>query len=283
MKKGVLLITFGGPRDRDEVEVFLEELKGAPPERELLQEVLKKYDAIGGSPFYAILERIVEGIRRRLRGVEVLCGFLYGRPKLEDAISELESRGAIEVLLFPLWPYRSYLVKEALIRAEKRADELILLWRTPEPWFTHQEYVRLWATRVKEGMLRFGKALLLFTAHSVPCEGAEEYLADLKGVLEALKAFFPQVPFKLAFHSFRQGWLGPGLKEALKEAKAEGHERVIVVPIGFLCDHLETLYDLDVELKGEAEALGVSMERVACLNASEDFLNFLVRRIYESL
>jgi len=283
VKKGVLLIAFGGPRDREEVEAFLEELKGKPPEREVLQEVLQKYEAIGGSPFYAILDRIVEGIRRKLRGVEVVCGFLYGRPKVEEALSDLESRGAIEVLLFPLWPYRSYLVKEALVRAEKRADELILLWRIPEPWFIHQDYVRLWATRIKEGMLRFGKALLLFTAHSVPYEGAAEYLADLKGILDALRPFFPQVPFKLAFHSFRQGWVGPGLKEALKEAKSEGHERVIVVPIGFLCDHLETLYDLDVELKEEAEALGISMERVPCLNASEDFLNFLVRRIYEAL
>lgn len=283
MKKGVLLIAFGGPRDREEVEAFLEELRGRPPESELLQEVLKKYEAIGGSPFYAILERIVEGIRRRLRGVEVAYGFLYGKPKLEDAMLELENRGAIEVLLFPFWPYRSYLVKEALARAERRADELILLWRTPEPWFTHQEYIRLWATRVKEGILRFGKALLLFTAHSVPSEEAEEYLTDLRGVLEALRGFFPQIPFKLAFHSFRHGWLGPSLKEALKEAKDEGHERVIVVPVGFLCDHLETLYDLDVELKSEAEALGISMERISCLNASEDFLNFLVRRIYEAL
>lgn len=283
MKKGVLLIAFGGPRDPEEVEAFLEELKGGPPEEEMVQEVLNKYEAIGGSPFYAILERIVEGIRRRLRGVEVVCGFLYGKPKLEDALSELESRGAIEVLLFPLWPYRSYLVKEALTRAEKRADELILLWRTPEPWFTHQEYIRLWATRVKEGILRFGRALLLFTAHSVPSEGAEEYLTDLRRVLEALRVFFPEVPFKLAFHSFKHGWIGPSLKEALREAKAEGHERVIVVPVGFLCDHLETLYDLDIELKNEAEALGMSMERIACLNASEDFLNFLVRRIYEAL
>lgn len=279
----MLIIAFGGPRDEEEVPTFLEELTGSPPPGDLLEDVLRRYRMIGGSPFYAILERIVEGIRRRLRGVEVAYGVLYGRPKVEEAMEELERRGAIEILAFPLTPYRSPMMEEGMARAQATAEELVVELRRPEPWSGDPEYGRLWAQRLRDGLGGVGKVTVLFTAHSVPEEGSEAYLEDLKAAAQATMAFFPGLPWRMAFHSWRPGWVGPPLKEALMDLEKGRAQRVVVVPLGFVCDHLETLYDLDVELKEEADSRGIVLERVSCLNASEDFLNFLVRKIYGAL
>lgn len=283
MKKGVLIIAFGGPRDEEDIPPFLEEVTGSTPTETMIEEVRSHYRSIGGSPFHAILERIVEGIRRRIPKVEVGFGFLYGRPRIEEAMEELEKRGVLEVLAFPLTPYRSPQMEEGLRRAQGMAEELILELRKPRPWAADPEYGRLWAQRLRDGLPGVGKVQVLFTAHSLPEDSSAQYLEDIKGAIEATMAFFPGLPWGLAFHGSRPGWLGPGLKEALKGVEKGKAQRVVVVPIGFVCDHLETLYDLDVMLKEEADSLGILLERVSCLNASEDFLNFLGKKIYEAL
>lgn len=284
MRKGVLIVAFGGPRDEGEVGEFLTALRGKPPPQSLVQEVTERYRAIGGSPFYAILERIIQGMRRRIRGVGVNYGVLYGRPKIEEAMEDLEREGALEILVFPISPYRSSYWEEALKRARQKATELILELELPSPWSSHPEYVALWAARIREELLRLGRAPILFTAHSVPEGSSDNYLMDLEGTIEAIMDLIPNLPWRLGFHGYRSGWIGPDLKDALKDLKeGQGAQRVLVVPVGFVCDHLETLYDLDVELKEEADSQGIILERIPCLNASEDFLNFLVKRIYEAL
>lgn len=284
MRRGVLVVAFGGPRDEDEVEEFLTTLRGEPPPQSLVQEVTERYRIIGGSPFYAILERIIQGMRRRIRGVEISYGVLYGRPRIEEAMEDLEREGALEILIFPLSPYRSPYWEEALKRARGKATELILELKLPSPWSSHPEYVSLWATRIREELLRLGRTPILFTAHSVPEGSSGDYVMDLEGTIRAIMGLLPDLPWRLGFHGCRSGWIGPGLKDALRDLKeGQGAQRVLVVPVGFVCDHLETLYDLDVELKDEADSQGIILERIPCLNASEDFLNFLVKRVYEAL
>jgi ferrochelatase len=108
-------------------------------------------------------------------------------------------------------------------------------------------------------------------------------LEDLEATVQALLKLFPEIPWRMGFHSWKEGWVGPSLSEALKGLKEMGSERVLVVPVGFVFDHLETLYDLDIALKEQADFEGIVMERVPCLNASEDFLNFLTKRVYDAL
>jgi len=283
MKKGLLFLAFGGPRDEEEVGEFIAQLKGEKFYPELLQEVLERYRRIGGSPYYAILERVVSSIRRRIRGVEIEYGVIYGRPPLEEALENLEKRGVIEVVLFPLTPYRSQQLLKGIERLHKKAEELLLYLRGVEPWFKDPEYVRLWAIRIRESLFPKLKVSLLFTAHSVPQESSLQYLEDLEATVQALLKLFPEIPWRMGFHSWKEGWVGPSLSEALKGLKGMGSERVLVVPVGFVFDHLETLYDLDIALKEQADFEGIVIERVPCLNASEDFLNFLTKRVYDAL
>jgi len=283
MKKGLLFLAFGGPRDEEEVGEFIAQLKGEKFYPELLQEVLERYRRIGGSPYYAILERVVSSIRRRIRGVEIEYGVIYGHPPLEEALENLEKRGVIEVVLFPLTPYRSQQLLKGIERLHKKAEELLLYLRGVEPWFKDPEYVRLWAIRIRESLFPKLKLSLLFTAHSVPQESSLQYLEDLEATVQALLKLFPEIPWRMGFHSWKEGWVGPSLSEALKGLKEMGSERVLVVPVGFVFDHLETLYDLDIALKEQADFEGIVMERVPCLNASEDFLNFLTKRVYDAL
>jgi ferrochelatase len=262
---------------------FIAQLKGEKFYPELLQEVLERYRRIGGSPYYAILERVVSSIRRRIRGVEIEYGVIYGHPPLEEALENLEKRGVIEVVLFPLTPYRSQQLLKGIERLHKKAEELLLYLKGVEPWFKDPEYVRLWAIRIRESLFPKLKVSLLFTAHSVPQESSLQYLEDLEATVQALLKLFPEIPWRMGFHSWKEGWVGPSLSEALKGLKEMGSERVLVVPVGFVFDHLETLYDLDIALKEQADFEGIVMERVPCLNASEDFLNFLTKRVYDAL
>jgi len=281
--KGVLIAAFGGAREEGEVPSFLRSLRGEEPPPWLISSLEQKYRLIGGSPLFAILERIVDGLRRRLKGVQLTYGVLHGAPSLEEAIEELEGRGVFEVLLFPLSPYRSPYTTEAIYdRAHRRLEELAIMSRRPNPWFDHPEYVRLWVTRIKEEISSFGRAPLVFSAHSLRPEASSPYREDVEATVRGVLDQLPRLPWRLAFQSGREGWLGPGPKEVLQELKGRGAERAIVVPIGFLCDHLETLYDLDLELREWAEVeLEMELGRVSCLNASEDFITFLAKRILE--
>jgi len=280
MDRAILICAFGAPKKEEEIEGFLQELMGKPPPAILLKEVLNKYRFIGSSPLFQTLTSLRERIARGLKR-EVFLAFLYGRPSVEEVADQMLKGGVRDLLALYLSPYRSPYTTEVFERKMKALEREGMRVRVPPLWFDHPQFLDLWARRIK-GKLK-EREPLLFSAHAIPEEGSgrSPYLSDIMATARGIVERTKPCRWKVAFQSRGRGgrWIGPDIKEAILSFKEE--REVLICPIGFLFDHLETLYDLDQELRGWAEGEGIRVERIECLNASEDFVQFLLRLLKE--
>lgn len=279
VRKGVLLCTFGGAGNEEEVEGFLKDLMGREPPEGLTERVRQKYRRIGSFPLYPTLSRIARGLEEVLAGRKVFWGVAFGRPSLEEVIEQIGEGGIKEVSIINLSPYRSPYTDFSARAEEALRKKGINPVRLP-PWHAHPSYCSLWAERVKEEWERVGgRTPVVFIAHSLREDVARgsPYLQDLKETIGGVREALGKFPWRLAFVGAPSspGWVGPEGREAILQLKGEGHRRIIVLPIGFVCDHLETLYDLDVELLEWGRGEGLELVRLSCLNDSPDFLSFL--------
>ena len=265
----ILLIGFGGPETPEEVRPFLERVaQGARIPEERLREVARHYQAIGGFSAY-------NGHARRLAGkirpdLPLFLGMRNGRPFLSDTLREIRGRGLRRGLGVVLAPHRSeasfgrYVDSvEAACREQGAAMEYEYL----RPWHDHPLFIRAQAERTRPLLDQGLTGHLLFTAHSIPLEmaGASEYETEVRAsgrlVAEALGASDWSVAYQSRSGPPAQPWLEPSVGEAIRRQKAAGSCALVVVPVGFLFDHTEVLYDLDVEAKQAAEQEGLRFLR----------------------
>jgi protoporphyrin/coproporphyrin ferrochelatase len=295
----VLVVAFGGPEGPDDVRPFLANvLRGRriPPER--VEAVATHYDIFNGvSPLTAITKRQAEGLRQRLaaRGVPlpVYLGMRNWHPLLPDTVRAMATDGVTRAIGFICAAHRSYSsctqyrqnVLDA--RAENRrsgADDVSVTY--VGDWHTHEKFVAANARRVGEAAARLPgdlrkDARLVFTAHSIPesMTGAARYKAQLLESAALVAREAAVADWTLAFQS-RSGrpedpWLGPDIGDYLREAHAAGLRAAILCPIGFLCDHIEVLYDLDHEAAAIADEIGLAMVRAESVNDDPLFLDMM--------
>jgi ferrochelatase len=280
-RTAVLLTAHGTVEELDELPGFLARIRGGRPvPPELLAETRRRYELIGGSPLLRVTEEQAMLLERRL-AVPVFVGMRLAEPTLDDALARAEERGSEHVVLLPLAPFSVHVYAAAAEAARGRRLELGK--RPPAlsvvaPWGQNSHFVRAQARAIRPH-LAAGSRLVL-TAHSLPLaalRGGDPYAEQVTACAAAVGKELEQ-PFELAFQS--QGadggeWLGPTLKAALEGAKRDGARRVVVAPIGFLSEHVETLYDLDVEARGLADGLGLEWERVPALGHAEGLIEAL--------
>lgn len=292
--EAVLLIGFGGPAAADEIRPFLDRvLKGRPVARERYEEVVRHYELLGGrSPYNEFTRRQAAALRVALDragySVTVATGMRNSPPYIEDALRDLGGCGVKRALGFILAAHRC----EA---SWDRYNENVAAARTlvgvaapaidyPQPWHTHPLFIEAIADRIGAAAARFNsaerqRAELIFTAHSIPLamSGCATYSAQLNETarLAAQAAGFPQ--WSLAFQSRsgnpREPWLAPDIGDALRGLKRDA--AVIIVPIGFLIDHVEVLYDLDVAAAQIAREAGVTMQRAATVGDHPRFIEMM--------
>ncbi|MGA2409383.1 MAG: ferrochelatase [Candidatus Binataceae bacterium] len=287
--EAVMLIGFGGPNSADEIRPFLDRvLKGRPVPRERYEDVVHHYELIGGrSPYNELTTRQATALRERLKGdghnVPVTVGLRNAAPFFEDALRELMREGIRRVAGFVLAAYRCeaswerYLaeVEEARERIGKSAPEVIY----PPSWHDDRRYIAAVAGRVHEALERLGpddreRAELIFTAHSIPAPMAANapYVAQLEEsaglVAEAVKIERWRLAYQSRSGSPRDPWLGPDIGEVIRGLARP----VVVMPIGFLCDHVEVLYDLDIEARAIANQARVTMERAGTVGDEPEFI-----------
>lgn len=283
-RNAVLLLAFGGPRSLDEIPEFLKLLMGRSPTLEQLAEVRRRYEAIGGrSPLPATTMRqqalLEEALAAKGIPLPISVGMRYTQPLIPDALQELKSEGAETVVLIPLTPYRSPYTSEGLYEEAKQAATSLGL-RTIEPpdWQRHPLLCAAWAKKIQEGK-KDGDIPILFTAHSLPelVANRYNYQRQLEETIAGILAITGPLPWRLAFQSQRKGekWLGPCPEEVLQDLFKKGGGQVLVVPIGFITDHLETLYDIDIQLKDWGKVVGIEVIRVPCLNEAPELIALL--------
>ncbi len=299
--KALLLLAFGGPRSLEEVEFLLTCLFGRKPSPELLERVKERYRLIGGcSPLPAITERQAKALEEKLnsRGYSFksYVGMRYSQPLVEETLKEILQDGVKEVVAIPMAPFRSRFstgaYKEELNRANKISGEKLKITFI-EGWHSHPLFVQVVAERVVEGLKQFTpeesrRVHLIFTAHSLSesIVGNDPYVDDMKeSVNEVLKRIGP-LPWHMAFQSKGGGpgkWISPDVESVLSEISKIGVKEILVIPIGFVSDHIEVLYDIDILYKEKAESLGMILKRIQSLNFSERFIEALASIVEDHL
>ncbi|HUL37577.1 MAG TPA: ferrochelatase [Thermodesulfobacteriota bacterium] len=298
--KGLLLLAFGGPRSLDEVEPFLTRLfRGRKPSPEQLGKIKERYRLIGGfSPLPEITFKQARALENSLnsKGYEFksYVGMRYGHPLIEEALKEILQDGIEEVLALPMAPFRSrgstgaYI--EEVARARKNLEKTLEM-SFIEAWHLHPLFLEAVQEKIQEGLIQFTpeekkKVHLIFTAHSLPKSLVENepYVKDIEGsVGEVLKEIEP-FPWHIAFQSRGMGseeWLGPEVESVLTDLSQQNVREVLVVPIGFVSDHIEILYDIDILYCEKAKSMGMVLKRTPSLNFSEKFVKALTAIVEE--
>jgi len=297
----VLMIGFGGPASLAEIRPFLDRVTaGRPIPRERYEEVVHHYEAIGGrSPFNEITGRQAAALRERLArgGVEipVMLGMRNTSPWLDDALAELGRAAVRRALGFVLAAHRCeaswdrYLrnVEDARARVGPAAPAIDYL----REWHAHPLFIEAAADRVADALARLepaarARAILIFTAHSIPAAmaSASPYVEQLRESAELIARRLDRREWRLAFQSRsgnpRDPWLEPDVCDVL--CGIEGRAAVIA-PVGFICDHVEVLYDLDVEAARVAREAGVTMVRAATVGEHPQFIEMIAALIRERM
>jgi len=292
---GVLVMAHGTPRSTAEIAPFYTRIRrGRPPTPEQLADLERRYDAIGGlSPLTERTAAQVDGLRAALEArspgrFTVVYGAKHTEPLIEEAAAALVDAGADAAIGLVLTPHGSSLGSgEYLSRAETALAPSLRLIPVP-PWFAHADLVALLADRVTGALAALGPTIdparypVIFTAHSLPERAAAEgdsypeQLAESAGLVAAA-AGLPrwQVAWQSAGRT-PEPWLGPDIREVARQlARAGDSDGFVVCPIGFVADHLEVLYDLDIELAAVANDVGLTYSRTASLNDDARFIGVL--------
>ena len=290
---GVLMIGFGGPTRADEVRPFLDNvLRGRPIPRERYEEVAHHYDLLGGrSPYNDLTMRQAAALRAELEKkgahIPVEAGMRNWKPYVGDAMRALADGGARRVLGFIMAAHRSEAsferyqttVEDARAQLGARAPEVAY----PQPWHDHPLFTTAVASRAREAYSRLEfperrRARLIFTAHSIPLAmaNAGPYVEQLTQSARIVSAELGIDTWQFAYQSRsgnpRDAWLEPDIKDTIRSLDAKS---AVVVPIGFLCDHVEVLYDLDIEAAQVARDAGIRMERAPTVGDHPLFIEMM--------
>jgi protoporphyrin/coproporphyrin ferrochelatase len=282
----VVLMAYGSPSSVEDVRPYLEDVRGGRPvSDQAVAELAQRYRRIGGrSPLDDVTEKQRAALEREL-GLPVFVGMKHWRPRIAEAVDAALAGGATRVVGLVLAPHYSGMsvgeYRERLEEALRGRADLVLI----ESWHDDPAFVDVLADRV-----RGTDAWVVFTAHSLP----ERILADgdpyREQLLETSQLVVERAGldrWSFAFQSASptgEPWLGPDILDELERLYADGVRKVLVAPVGFVSDHLEILWDLDVQAREKAEELGLELSRIDSLNDDPAFIRALagvVRRARE--
>lgn len=296
MIDSALLIAFGGPTRPEEIRPFLANVsrgRRIPPER--IEEVAHHYEAIGGrSPLNELTFKQAAGLQALLAregiALPVFVGMRNWHPYFSETLAEMAAKGcrrALGIILSSLqteasWERYLENVAEARARVGPAAPEVTYA----PPWFDHPRFVEAVADRARVALeaipsARLTRTPLVFTAHSVPVAMAEAspYVAQLTAASRLVAEQISHSRWMIAYQS-RSGsslepWLEPDISQAIRELARDGAQEAVIVPIGFVVDHVEVLYDLDVEAAGVARGAGIKVHRARAVNDHPAFIAML--------
>jgi protoporphyrin/coproporphyrin ferrochelatase len=302
----LLLLAYGGPERLEGVPAFLERVLGAKRVTPaLIERACARYGAIGGgSPLVANTQAQADALATRLResddaagdeDIAVFLGMRHSPPFMKEGLGQALDFGDGRVLAFIMASHQSGIATggylEDLAQAARELEAEGKGRGTVEifgPWHAHALYLDAVTARARDAMEAASfsavrSPFVLFSAHSLPLADGESgepaYEDALRETAEGVMSRLGDLPWRLAYQSRspRPGvrWLGPEVGQVLDEEAAAGRDSVLVVPLGFVVEHLETLYDLDIELKARAEGLGLLYRRAMTVQDHPSFIEMM--------
>lgn len=298
-KRAVLLLAHGTPETIEQIPEYLRNVvSGRPLPQSVVEEIQHRYSLIGKSPLTEITNEQARIVERELAAgglpVPVYVGMRNWRPYIPEVVKKMRADGVEEAAVICMAPHNSR-TSVGLYRRAVEAEADGLRFDFTAGWAQHPLLVDAFAERLRPAWQKLSNEAgapvpVLFTAHSVPTrtvqppaqpdsgprlwpgQGADPYAEEARRTAELVAAQVTEVPkWWFAFQS--QGasggpWIGPSVEETLQQIAAEGYKYLLLQPIGFLCDHVEILFDVDRLFREEAAKLGVRLERPESLNTS---------------
>jgi ferrochelatase len=286
VKRAVLLVSHGTVDDLDDLPAFVTNVRrGHAAPQELVAELRRRYEAIGGS---SPLNRINAELAARLAGsLGVTVGWAnrLWKPTVAEVLSRLVRDGATQVAVVPLAQHSAHVYAEDARRAAQAAGLAVELHCAAD-WGQRPDLCSAFARRITQALSGLDRArtTVVMTAHSLPrsaVERGDPYEREVRASAEAVaKLVGSDARWTLAFQSQGMsdvpgGWLGPDLPTTIADVAARGDAAIVFAPIGFLADHVEILYDLDIEAAGIARGKGLRYARARSLDADADLVEVL--------
>ncbi len=295
-KVAVLLMAYGTPRTPEEIEPYYTDIRrGRPPTPEQLADLTSRYEALGGtSPLAARTEAQRAGLQAALDAAapdsyQVVLGLKHAEPKVEAAVEQLAAQGFTRIVGLVLAPHFSaFSVGQYLERATTAAAVHGISVSGIESWATEPAFVQFIADDLRGKLADMPDGTkVLFTAHSLPqriIAAGDRYPDELVSTATAVAAVvgLPDDQWSIAWQSAGrtpEPWLGPDILEVIDELADAGAPAVLVSAVGFVADHLEVLYDLDIEATRHAQAHGIAFARTACVNDDRQVMAALAQRV----
>jgi protoporphyrin/coproporphyrin ferrochelatase len=294
-RQGVLLLAHGGPDSLDDIEPFLSNIRGGrPTPPRLVEEVRERYRLIGGrSPILDISQRQAQALERRLNAMgepyRVYLGMRNWHPFIRETMEQIQRDGIGRLLALCLAPQNS-LKSVGLYFQNVREAQQKLGWEIPtsflESWHVEPLLIEAFAEKLDEALASFPDSrenppAVLFTAHSLPekiLEAGDPYVQEVHETAAAVAKRCGIAAYRFAYQSqgaTSETWLGPTVESVLDDLAQSGTRRVLLAPIGFLCDHVEILYDIDILFQQVASRRGILLRRAASLNDSPTLIQAL--------
>jgi ferrochelatase len=283
-KRAILLLAHGTPESADDVPAYLRYVTGGRPIADsVIDEVKHRYQGIGRSPLTEITFRQARALEADL-GISVYVGMRNWHPLIAETAKQMMADGVTDAVVICLAPQNSQtsvgLYKRAFLQAAQSFSVDFV-----DAWHDHPLLIRAFAQKLQETWSRVSapaqrRVPVIFTAHSVPCRtilAGDAYGVQCRTTASAVATHVGLADSEWFFAFQSQGisggpWIGPTVEETLSALSASGHRAVVIQPIGFVCDHVEVLYDIDIAFRQFAAERGLTLTRAASLNDSAEFI-----------
>jgi len=292
---GLLVMAYGGPNNIDEVEPYLMDVRGyRPTSPEIIREVRERYREIGGrSPILEQMQAQAAALEFALnikrQEFKAFVGMRHWHPYIKDTLAEMQKQGIQHVIGLVMAPHYSQMSIEAYFKKIDEADSSIEVVPIKN-WHLLPGYLDALVSRVRAALERFpadvrSQVPVIFSAHSLPqriLEWNDPYPEQLRATVDAVMQRLGDQPHDFAFQSAAisdEPWLGPDVSESIKRFAAQGQKNIISCPIGFVCEHVEVLYDIDIVYQKLAKSLGVRLERIEMVHTAPQMVAGLAELI----
>jgi protoporphyrin/coproporphyrin ferrochelatase len=293
----VILIALGGPRSLDEVGPFMAAFMGRPAPAPVVTAVVERYKLIGGkSPLPELVKAQADALEKELGSAyRAYEGFRYTNPMVAESFDRAIKDGARRVIALSLSPFST----EVTTGAYKSACNGLGSGETCPlfipSWHDNLLFIDSWADKIRAGLARFPETqqdavVKIFTSHSIPIRyimAGDPYQQQVEEAVRLVVGKTGIKNWRVAWQSkgarATEPWIGPEVEPTLDRIAQEGYKAVFEIPIGFTCDHMETLYDIDIVHRAHAKKLGLNFERAESLNTSPLFIKALADIVKKSI
>ncbi len=300
-KKAVLILAYGTPDTVDGMECYLYDIRGGRPmSKEFVEEFRHRYSLIGGkSPLTELtFDQAIQArelLKKRGYDWPVYVGMRHWSPWIKDTIAQMHLNGVTEAVAIVMAPHYSKMSIGKYWERVNEAQAAIgsqIRFTLVDSWFRQPGFLDALEQHTRAGLEKFptevrDQVKVVFSAHSLPARLTkmgdpydDELQTNARMIAERLGDIDWMFSYQSAAHT-GEPWLGPQIEEVIPDLAKQGYQHVLVAPIGFVCDHVEILYDIDISAKQIAEEHGVHLERIESMNSDPRFIEAVVEAVLE--